>query len=95
MLEYSVDHGRMKRLAVAGDMVELITDLSALIGTVHFKLKQSNPAAAEFLKLKLLCMLMDPESMVWNAPADAFDDLMAVTIILPNSSTGEKGGGND
>lgn len=66
MLKCNIKKGGMVRVKASGTAQDLMVETGTLIQEVYRNINQASPGAAKAYKLKLLGVLLDPESPVWK-----------------------------
>jgi len=54
-----------------GTLIEIIADVGQVIAGVHVQLKRRNPAMARIYRSKLIQLLTDPDTPLWNEDPNA------------------------
>ena len=58
-------------IVAQGSIIEIMADVGQVIGGVHMQLKRSDPVLARIYRHKLIRLLTDPETPLWNDDPNA------------------------
>ena len=65
-IRFIIENDQPKELAVEGDLLEIVTCTTYLIGKVYRTLREQAPDAGTALREMLATVIADPESPVWT-----------------------------
>ena len=54
-----------------GTLIEITADVGQVIAGVHMQLKRSNPVMARIYRRKMIELLTDPDTPLWNVDPNA------------------------
>ena len=63
-----------------GTLIEILADVGQVIAGVHIQLKRVEPAMARIYRSKLVQLITDPDTPLWNDDPNA----EGVMVITPN-----------
>lgn len=66
MIKYKTKRGKQIRIKAKGTVVELLPETALLIQQIYRGIKKNNPEGAKAYKNKLIGLLLDPQSPVWE-----------------------------